>query len=63
MVAASIIGIFFVPAIFYAVEKWSSLQATRVRHMAGSFTRYGRLNMRSNARIKHSIAAVLSDHF
>jgi HAE1 family hydrophobic/amphiphilic exporter-1 len=24
MVAASVIGIFFVPAIFYAVEKWSS---------------------------------------
>ena len=24
MVAATVIGIFFVPAIFYAVEKWSS---------------------------------------
>ena len=24
MLAASVIGIFFVPAIFYAVEKWSS---------------------------------------
>jgi len=26
MVAASVIGIFFVPAIFYAIEKWSSLR-------------------------------------
>jgi hypothetical protein len=24
MVGASVIGIFFVPAVFYAVEKWSS---------------------------------------
>jgi hypothetical protein len=26
MVAASVIGIFFVPAIFYLVEKWSGAE-------------------------------------
>src|SRR4051812_12594624 len=38
-------------------------QGTRVRDTAGSFTRYRRLNMRSNVRIKHSIAAVLCSAF
>jgi len=30
MLAASVIGIFFVPAIFYLVEKWSGAGKERV---------------------------------
>jgi HAE1 family hydrophobic/amphiphilic exporter-1 len=30
MLAASVIGIFFVPAIFYLVEKWSGAEKVHV---------------------------------
>ena len=44
MLAASAIGIFFIPGIFYMVEKWTSAgKGTRAGHLADGLARAGRL--------------------
>ena len=41
MMAASLIGIFFVPAIFYLVEKWSGAGKERIPDRAARNSRAG----------------------